>query len=49
MAQMKYIQDEYAGLLVQETFDATTSKLFKSMQKNSTALSPNHIDILQSY
>ena len=48
MAQMKYIQDEYAGLLVQGTFDSTTSKLFKSMQKNSTALSPHHIGILQS-
>lgn len=48
LAQMKYIQDEFAGILVQGTFDPITSRMFKSLQRQNSVLSAEHIGILQS-
>ena len=47
-AHMKYLQDEYAGLLVQSTFDPVTSRMFRSLQRNNSALTAEHVGILQS-
>ena len=36
VANLKYLQDEYAALLVKGRFDNTTSQLFRSLQKNTS-------------
>ena len=48
VAHMKYLQDEYAALMVQGTFDPITSRLFRSLQRNNSPLNPEHVGILQS-
>ena len=35
-AQIKYLQEEYAALLVNGQFDASTAKIFRSLQKNTS-------------
>ena len=35
-AQMKYLQDEHAALMVQSTFDPTVSRVFRSLQRNTS-------------
>ena len=48
LADIRYLQEEYAALIVQSTFDQVTTRMFKSLQKNNSALSPGQIKILQS-
>ena len=35
LAQQRYLQEEYASLLVNSSFNAQTAKLFKQLQRNS--------------
>ena len=48
VAHLRYVQDEYASLLVQGTFDPVTTRMFKAMQRNNSAFSPDQVQILQS-
>ena len=36
-AQIQYLQDEYASILVKSQFDTTRSKLFRALQKDTSA------------
>jgi hypothetical protein len=47
-AQLRYLQDELAALIVQGQFDQGTSKLFKSLQKNTSAFTPEALENLRS-
>lgn len=47
-AQLRYLQDELAGLIVQGQFDQGTSKLFRSLQKNTSAFTPEALENLRS-
>lgn len=38
-AQINFLQSEYSGLVVRSTFDEETSRLFKSLESNSSAFS----------
>ena len=46
-SQIKYLQDEYAALVVNNTFDPTTSRLFRAMQRNTTGLSSDAQETLK--
>ena len=46
-AQMRYLQDEYAGIVVSNSFDPTVARFFRSLQRN-TSLSPMAMDNLRS-
>lgn len=48
LAHLRYLQDEYSGLLVQSQFDQRTAKLFKSMQRNTAGLSGQALETLRS-
>ena len=48
MAQMGYLRDEYAGIVVDSKFDEDTSKWFRSMNRNTGGLSAKHQDILKT-
>lgn len=48
LAHLKYIQDEYATLLVQGTFDPVTTRLFKTLQRNNSPFSSGQVTLLQS-
>jgi hypothetical protein len=37
-AQIKYLQDEYANLIVQGKFDKQTSQTFRALQKHTSGL-----------
>ena len=41
VAHIRYLQDEYATLVVQGKFNKQTSHLFRSLQKNTAGLSPS--------
>ena len=45
-AHLEYVKDEYQALLVQSTFDKDTSKLFRSMQKNTSGFTPQALSTL---
>jgi hypothetical protein len=44
VAQMKYIQDEYAALIVQGSSDKETGKLFRQFTNNTSGLMGEHIE-----
>ncbi|KAJ8030285.1 hypothetical protein HOLleu_26650 [Holothuria leucospilota] len=46
-AQIKYLQDEYANLVVQSKFDKTTSQTFRSLQRNTSGLNANALKNLK--
>ena len=46
LAQQKYIQDEYASLLVSSSFDAPTARFFKQLQKNTSTFTPEALSHL---
>lgn len=48
LAQQKYIQDEYASLLVSSSFDAPTARFFKQLQRNTTTFTPEALGHLQA-
>lgn len=45
---MQYLQDEYASILVNSHFDSTTSKLFRTMKKNTFGLNASSLETIQS-
>ena len=47
LAHMRYLQDEFASLIVQGSFDKETIRLFKCFQKNTSGLSPAAISNLR--
>ena len=48
LAQQKYIQDEYASLLVSSSFDAPTARFFKQLQKNTSTFTPEALSHLHA-
>lgn len=46
LAHLRYIQEQYSNFVVQGTFDPTTSKLFRQLQRQSSGLSGEAIDTL---
>ena len=48
IAQQKYLQDEYAGLLVNSSFTPHTAKIFKQLQKNSSSFPASALNNLQT-
>ena len=46
-AQQLYLQSEYANLVVHANFDSQTAKLFKQLQRNTTAFPPGALDTLR--
>ena len=46
-AQIKYLQDEYASLVVSSTFDPTVTKFFRQLQRN-TGFSGESLEHLRS-
>ena len=46
-AQIKYLQEEHAELIVQSTFDPTVSRFFRSLQRGS-AFTPEALENLRS-
>ena len=46
-AHIKYLQDEYSTLIVQGKFDNQTASIFKSLQRNTSGLSPQARDNLE--
>lgn len=47
LAQIRYLQEEHAGLIVQGQFDRDTARLYKALQKNSSGLTPESVTTLQ--
>ena len=47
-AQGRYLQEEYAALIVNGQFDKRTSKLFLALQKNTSRHNPSSLDTLRS-
>jgi len=47
-AQSKYLQDEYAALVVNSQFDNSTSRLFRALQKNTSGLNTDSLETLRS-
>lgn len=47
-AQCKYVQDEYAAILVNGQFDQSTSRIFRALQKNTSGLNADSLDTLRS-
>jgi len=47
-AQCKYLQDEYASLIVSNQFDNNTSRLFRTLQRNTSGLNPASLETLRS-
>ena len=43
LANIKYLQDEYAALLVKGKFDNNTAQLFRSLQKNNSGFTAENI------
>ena len=48
LAQQRYIQDEYASLLVSSSFDAPTARFFKQLQKNTSSFTPEALSHLHA-
>ncbi len=48
LAHMRYLQDDFAALVVQGTFDKETTRLFRCFQKNTSGLTPTAIANLRS-
>ena len=47
-AQQRYLQDEYAILLVNSGFNSQTAKLYRQLQKNTSAFPPGALANLQA-
>ena len=47
-AQGRWLQDEYAALVVNSQFDPNTAKLFKALQRNTSGLNPASLETLRS-
>jgi len=47
-AQIKYLQEEYASLLVSGQFDASTAKIFRSLQKNTSGFDQESLETLRA-
>ena len=47
-AQIKYLQEEYAALLVNGQFDASTAKIFRSLQKNTSGFDQDSLETLRA-
>ena len=47
-AQCKYLQDEYASIVVSGQFDPSTARIFRALQKNTTGLGPDSLNTLRS-
>lgn len=47
-AQCRYLQDEFASLVVNSQFDSNTSKLFRALQKNTSGLNSTSLETLRS-
>ena len=47
-AQQLYLQSEYANLVVHSNFDSQTAKLFRQLQRNTSAFPPAALDTLRS-
>lgn len=47
-AQCKYLQDEFAAILVNGQFDSSTSRLFRALQRNTSGLNPESLDSLRT-
>lgn len=47
-AQCKYLQDEFAALLVNSQFDNSTARIFRSLQRNTSGLNSDSLDTLRS-
>jgi hypothetical protein len=47
LAQIRYLQEEHAGLIVQGQFDRDTARLFRALQRNSSGFTPESVTTLQ--
>ena len=47
-AQIKYLQEEYASLLVSGQFDSSTAKIFRSLQKNTSGFDHDSLETLRA-
>ena len=47
-AQLKYLQEEYASLLVQGQFGANTARVFRSLQRNTSAFPEESLEQLRT-
>ena len=47
LAHTRYLQDELASIIVQSQFDPTTTKLFRSLQRNSSVFTPEALENLR--
>ena len=47
IAHVRYLQDENATLIVQNKFNKNTAQMFRSLQKNTSGLSPAHLKDLK--
>ena len=47
LAQLRYLQEEHASLIVQGQFDKDTSKLFRALQRNTSDFTPSAVLTLQ--
>ena len=47
-AHIRYLQEEYASLLVQGQYGRDTSRLFRSLQRNTSAFNPQSLEQLRN-
>lgn len=47
-AQIKYLQEEFAALLVNGQFDTSTAKIFRSLQRNTSGFDQGSLETLRS-
>ncbi|XP_052260746.1 plexin-B1-like [Dreissena polymorpha] len=47
-AQIKFLQEEFAALLVGGQFDASTAKIFRSLQKNTSGFDQDSLETLRA-
>ena len=47
LAQLRFLQEEYTGLIVSNQFDDGTAKLFQTLQQNPAAFTPTALENLQ--
>lgn len=47
-AQVKFLQEEFASLVVSGQFDSSTAKIFRSLQKNTSGFNSESLETLRS-
>lgn len=47
-AQIKYLQKDFAALLVNGQFDTSTAKIFRSLQRNTSGFDQGSLETLRS-